>query len=206
MPRLFVRSEENVPTNKAPKPLDDVADASSNPSDKQSTPKSWMKDPVRYKTVLCNKFETLGRCPYGPRCQFAHGASELRDRPQSSKKNDSPPTSTKSCDDCDGEEEPMVAALERVCSACPSEGESPLGVNAAGAVVCRRDASSTTLAVRRILSNLFDEEPAAEQPEPFGKWAAPFGGFGLRFSGSSTYAAGPDSLARLDAALTPTLV
>lgn len=42
--------------------------------------KSHVKDPVRYKTVLCNKFEALGKCPYGPRCQFAHGILELRDR------------------------------------------------------------------------------------------------------------------------------
>jgi len=39
-----------------------------------------VKDPERYKTVLCNKFETAGKCPYGPRCQFAHGAHELRER------------------------------------------------------------------------------------------------------------------------------
>mmetsp|Transcript_31285 Transcript_31285/g.76950 ORF Transcript_31285/g.76950 Transcript_31285/m.76950 type:complete len:205 (-) Transcript_31285:268-882(-) len=39
-----------------------------------------IKDPVRYKTVLCNKFESLGKCPYGPRCQFSHGEAELRER------------------------------------------------------------------------------------------------------------------------------
>lgn len=31
-----------------------------------------------YKTELCNKFMESGRCPYGTRCQFAHGERELR--------------------------------------------------------------------------------------------------------------------------------
>lgn len=31
-----------------------------------------------YKTELCNKFMESGRCPYGTRCQFAHGELELR--------------------------------------------------------------------------------------------------------------------------------
>mmetsp|Transcript_22747 Transcript_22747/g.67010 ORF Transcript_22747/g.67010 Transcript_22747/m.67010 type:complete len:185 (+) Transcript_22747:58-612(+) len=44
-------------------------------------PHKLAKDPLRYKTVLCNMFEATGRCPYGPRCQFAHGASQLRERP-----------------------------------------------------------------------------------------------------------------------------
>jgi len=35
---------------------------------------------VRYKTVLCEKFLANGSCPYGSRCQFAHGTEELRER------------------------------------------------------------------------------------------------------------------------------
>jgi len=31
-----------------------------------------------YKTELCRSFEELGACRYGPKCQFAHGRSELR--------------------------------------------------------------------------------------------------------------------------------
>jgi len=31
-----------------------------------------------YKTELCRSFEELGTCRYGPKCQFAHGRSELR--------------------------------------------------------------------------------------------------------------------------------
>lgn len=31
-----------------------------------------------YKTRLCERFETEGTCPYGPKCNFAHGINELR--------------------------------------------------------------------------------------------------------------------------------
>ena len=34
------------------------------------------KDP-KYKTELCKKFQATGRCPYGFKCQFAHGKEEL---------------------------------------------------------------------------------------------------------------------------------
>jgi butyrate response factor 1 len=30
------------------------------------------------KTELCNNWEQTGACPYGVRCQFAHGIAELR--------------------------------------------------------------------------------------------------------------------------------
>lgn len=39
-----------------------------------------VRDPVRYKTVLCKNWTAKGKCPYGPRCQFAHGSKDLRDR------------------------------------------------------------------------------------------------------------------------------
>ena len=32
----------------------------------------------RYKTVLCKKFMVSQSCPYGDKCQFAHGEQELR--------------------------------------------------------------------------------------------------------------------------------
>ncbi|XP_075771432.1 mRNA decay activator protein ZFP36 [Pelodiscus sinensis] len=32
----------------------------------------------RYKTELCRTFSETGRCRYGAKCQFAHGAAELR--------------------------------------------------------------------------------------------------------------------------------
>jgi len=33
-----------------------------------------------YKTELCRNFELSGSCPFGHRCQFAHGTHELRRR------------------------------------------------------------------------------------------------------------------------------
>ena len=32
----------------------------------------------KYKTMLCKHFETNKGCSFGDKCQFAHGASELR--------------------------------------------------------------------------------------------------------------------------------
>ena len=37
-----------------------------------------VKDPKRYKTVLCTNWVQFDRCRYGHRCQFAHGKEELR--------------------------------------------------------------------------------------------------------------------------------
>jgi hypothetical protein len=31
----------------------------------------------KYKTELCKKFQSTGFCPYGNKCQFAHGKEEL---------------------------------------------------------------------------------------------------------------------------------
>ncbi|KAI8804323.1 hypothetical protein BJ742DRAFT_825696 [Cladochytrium replicatum] len=58
-----------------------------------SPPQGNVDNPL-YKTRLCERFETEGFCPYGNRCTFAHGATELRDRPtfggETSKKRDGP--------------------------------------------------------------------------------------------------------------------
>jgi len=35
-------------------------------------------DALRYKTKMCKNWEVTGKCPYGPRCLFAHGKRELR--------------------------------------------------------------------------------------------------------------------------------
>ena len=32
----------------------------------------------KYRTVLCDNFRVDGRCPYGQKCQFAHGVEQLR--------------------------------------------------------------------------------------------------------------------------------
>lgn len=34
--------------------------------------------PVYWKTKLCTKWETTGHCPFGEKCHFAHGQSELQ--------------------------------------------------------------------------------------------------------------------------------
>ena len=34
-------------------------------------------NPLKHKTEMCKNFSELGRCPYGNRCRFAHGAHEL---------------------------------------------------------------------------------------------------------------------------------
>lgn len=39
-----------------------------------------IKDREKYKTVLCSNWLTDGVCPYGSKCQFAHGKEELRAR------------------------------------------------------------------------------------------------------------------------------
>ena len=31
----------------------------------------------KYKTELCKKYQTIGKCPYGNKCRFAHGKEEL---------------------------------------------------------------------------------------------------------------------------------
>lgn len=31
----------------------------------------------KYKTEICKKFQTTGKCPYGEKCRFAHGKQEL---------------------------------------------------------------------------------------------------------------------------------
>lgn len=36
----------------------------------------------RYKTELCRPFDETGECKYGEKCQFAHGAHELRQLPR----------------------------------------------------------------------------------------------------------------------------
>ena len=38
-------------------------------------------NPLR-KTILCDKFQQNGECPYGDACDFAHGQGELRDKPE----------------------------------------------------------------------------------------------------------------------------
>mmetsp|Transcript_44121 Transcript_44121/g.130051 ORF Transcript_44121/g.130051 Transcript_44121/m.130051 type:complete len:266 (-) Transcript_44121:804-1601(-) len=64
---------------------------------------SLIKDPARYKTELCATYSRTGGCPYGHKCQFAHGVEELRMRqpaaatPFSSEADASASYKTKEC-------------------------------------------------------------------------------------------------------------
>lgn len=46
-----------------------------------SAARRLVKDPLRYKTIMCSNWSREGKCPYGFKCQFAHGKEELRERP-----------------------------------------------------------------------------------------------------------------------------
>ncbi len=37
---------------------------------------------TKYKTELCKKFQSTGKCPYGYKCRFAHGKEELLSKSQ----------------------------------------------------------------------------------------------------------------------------
>ncbi|KAK9729070.1 hypothetical protein K7432_000583 [Basidiobolus ranarum] len=75
-----------------------------------TSPNSANNDNPLYKTRLCERFETEGFCPYGPKCTFAHGIVELKEKkPQTNEKpstveskikesNDNPLYKTKLCE------------------------------------------------------------------------------------------------------------
>ena len=50
----------------------------SEPGDRNSNTQRSNINSSRYKTELCRPFEESGHCKYGDKCQFAHGAHELR--------------------------------------------------------------------------------------------------------------------------------
>lgn len=54
--------------------------------------KRLIKDPERYKTVICVNWANRGECPYGRKCQFAHSKEELRCRPSLQQSPPQPPT------------------------------------------------------------------------------------------------------------------
>ena len=41
-------------------------------------PQQQGQAPVRYKTMLCKHYDTQKGCVYNEKCQFAHGAHELK--------------------------------------------------------------------------------------------------------------------------------
>lgn len=144
-----------------------------------------VKDPLRYKTVLCNKFEVHGKCPYGPRCQFAHGQAELRRR--HSLDASSSPLPADSADMLDltsptsafSTDSPHHASLthsppnqlNRRTGFIEPTSEPSVMINGSndeapalalheltGQVLCKRNASYNTLNVRRTISFLFRDD------------------------------------------------
>lgn len=62
------------------------------PPQQQQQPQQQQASPL-YKTRLCERFETEGSCPYGSKCNFAHGVVELRGKePQLQQSEDRPAT------------------------------------------------------------------------------------------------------------------
>ena len=61
-------------------PLPSAATRGRNRSCRQPEEFATAEDPLRYKTVECENWARDGKCSYGARCQFAHGAHELRSR------------------------------------------------------------------------------------------------------------------------------
>lgn len=59
-----------------------VKPAAGAPQQQQSGPGTPVTSSSRYKTELCRPFAETGFCKYGEKCQFAHGAGELRNMPR----------------------------------------------------------------------------------------------------------------------------
>lgn len=42
--------------------------------------KKAVTDETKYKTELCKNYSETGQCPYGKKCKFAHGKTELNEK------------------------------------------------------------------------------------------------------------------------------
>jgi hypothetical protein len=73
-PRAGVKPQEGASTRtQRDKPKGDAA------AEKPNS-RLRVKDPLRYKTALCENWASKGSCPYSHKCQFAHGDHELRSK------------------------------------------------------------------------------------------------------------------------------
>ncbi|KAL5008528.1 hypothetical protein ScPMuIL_014109 [Solemya velum] len=75
----------NLDTTRDPRRLDrsvslpgDKSNANQQQQQQQQQQQRQNVNSSRYKTELCRPFEESGHCKYGDKCQFAHGAYELR--------------------------------------------------------------------------------------------------------------------------------
>lgn len=81
-PPATVTPSNNCETKSSTVPVEDTKIAVNKPR-QQSPPQqpqqqSQQQASPLYKTRLCERFETEGSCPYGSKCNFAHGVVELR--------------------------------------------------------------------------------------------------------------------------------
>ncbi|KAJ1956742.1 hypothetical protein GGI12_005227, partial [Dipsacomyces acuminosporus] len=85
-----LRSRETTPLNVARNDSDDrqrsyaqssLHQQQSQQRSGQNTARQYSSNPL-YKTRLCQRYSEQGECPYGEKCQFAHGEGELRAAPE----------------------------------------------------------------------------------------------------------------------------
>jgi hypothetical protein len=148
-----------------------------------------IKDPMRYKTVPCKNWKENGKCPYGPRCQFAHGTHELRVRaavpaseaPAPPQPMQPTPSPQPVCDaKTEGSSSRLDAGADQIQRVAPGESTTDEQTLASlpdpsrllcvddvtGEVKCRRDASYHTQMLRRQLSSLFEDASLSDSFEP----------------------------------------
>ena len=93
-----------------------------------------IKDPERYKTQYCKQWVSGTECPYGHKCQFAHGPAELRYRQKFDGTHSkqviqrsyppTPPHSMMSLRDCTSNQAELSPALDPILSSdLPSSEE-----------------------------------------------------------------------------------
>ncbi|KAF9408224.1 hypothetical protein BGZ94_002390 [Podila epigama] len=87
-------------------------------------------DNPNYKTRLCERFEKEQFCPYYAKCTFAHGAAELRQRPQTTDQQDKPVSAVQASYQNRAKREEAVENefhKTRLCERFMNEGECPFG-------------------------------------------------------------------------------
>ena len=85
---MYFHKNHALPSLKNQKPSDHSLDISTESEEAEiallrPSPKTLHRDhhhlyPSKIKRSLCRNFTDQGFCPYGDKCQFAHGTSELR--------------------------------------------------------------------------------------------------------------------------------
>jgi hypothetical protein len=59
-------------------PAEGAADYASNANGRTRAERRAAQHNAKYKTELCKNWVERGSCPYGAKCQFAHGTDEMR--------------------------------------------------------------------------------------------------------------------------------